>query len=228
MSRTAWCWAWLMTFLGAGAARAGAGSGLEDVGVGEWVVYRLDGGPGRVSYLRLAVVGAEKDAVWLELEVAPTPDLRAPLARMAVLVDRRRGLRPDGIRRLVIAHATDHPSEVDPLRLAALVASHYPEPAAVRTVGSDHVRVAGEEKDVSTPMGRIRARAVEVLAGGKVIQRFWTAPKVPLLHLAAIELPLEGQSAAVQSFGTAARRRMPPPPPDGPSIRTEHTGEPSR
>lgn len=228
MSRTAWCWAWLMTFLGAGAARAGPSSGLEDAKVGEWVVYRLDGGPGRVSYLRLAVVEAEQDAVWLELEVAATADLRRPLAQLAVLVDRRRGLRPDGIRRLVLAHGTDRPSEVDPLRLAALVTSHFPGPAAVAAIGSEAIRTNHRTQEVSTPMGPIRARAIEVVAGGRVIQRFWTAPTVPLLRLASIELPCEGQSAAVQSFGTAARRRMPPPPPQGPSIGPEPRGDPAR
>src|SRR5512140_1218810 len=94
-----------VALLSASALAASGPGGLERAEVGQWVVYRLDGGPGRVSYLRLAVVGRE---------VGREPELRAPLARMCALVSRALGLTPEGVSRLVLAPGASRPLEVAP------------------------------------------------------------------------------------------------------------------
>src|SRR5512140_3388323 len=202
-----------VALLSASALAASGPGGLERAEGGQWVVYRLDGGPGRVSYLRLAVVGREvdelgRDAVWLELELGLEPELRAPLARMCALVSRALGLTPEGVSRLVLAPGASRPLEVAPGQVRALwpegLSRPSPSPGAPLSISAG-------------------ARATLQTAGGPVVQRLWTSAAVPLTGLVRVELPAAGQTLDLQGFGAAATRRMLPIPAPRRTIGLEQT-----
>jgi len=230
MKGASWC---IAAALAVGATARGVQAEAQPLSrarVGEWVEYHLGGG-GRGGYLRLSVVGEERDdrgrdAVWLEIEVADHPSFEAPLARMAVLASRSAGLTEEGISRVVLAPGAERPAEVARSALASLWPSRgLPRPAPPG--GGQGVEV-GRPRVISTPAGPVRATPVEVRAEGILLQRFWSSAEVPLIGLARIEAPQAGQSLDLQGFGTAASRRMPLPGPEPGSIRTEGPEEPRR
>lgn len=231
MKRASWCIAAALAVGATARAVQAEAPPLSRAKVGQWVEYHLDGGAGRGGYLRLSVVGEERDdrgrdAVWLEIEVADHPGFEAPLARMAVLASRSEGLTGEGISRVVLAPGAERPAEV----AGPVLASIWPSPALPRPAaagGAAGVEV-GRPKVISTAAGPIRATPVEVRAAGILVQRFWSSPEVPLLGLVRIEAPQAGQSMDLQGFGTAATRRMPLPGPEPGSIRAEGPEEPQR
>jgi hypothetical protein len=214
--------------LSASALAASGPAGLDRAEVGQWVVYRLDGGPGRVSYLRLAVVGRDvdelgRDAVWLELELGLEPELRAPLAQMCALVSRALGLTPEGVSRLLLAQGASRPQEVAPGQIRALWPAGLSGPSA--SPGSPLSISSGGRATLQTAAGPIEARAIEIRAGDRVVQRFWTSAAVPLTALVRVELLMGGQNLDLQGFGAAATRRMLPIPAPRRSIGPEQTGD---
>jgi hypothetical protein len=193
--------------------------------VGQWVTYELDGGEGRASYWRIAVVSQERDkngrdALWIEIEIGTHPQLLAPLAQLRVLMSREAGMTAEGISRLVIGQGFDKPLEVSPEQLAAFVAERLPPVAPSARRASATVQ-AGRRASLLTAAGAIQATPVEVRHRSLVVQRLWVSPQVPVLHLARVELPAVGQSMTVHAFGSDASPRVELPSADEPRIHLE-------
>jgi hypothetical protein len=204
------------------------GRGVSDARSGEWVSYRFDGGDGRVSYWRLAVVGEEKDrlgrdAAWIEVEVGEHPAFAAPLAQMRMLAARTTGLRRDGVTRLFVAHGADPAVEVSPEALP-LRRSATRGPAQPTGGGSDARIRTGRAGRIMTPAGTILAVPVELMSGGTVLQRLWMSRSIPVLHLAKMELLPIGHLAEVVDYGFDARPRMILPDPKGLKIAIDPSG----
>ena len=72
-------------------------------------------------------------------------------------------------------------------------------------------RIAG-----SAPHARVIALSMhkdsvyvrEILRAGAVIERLWISPRVPLLHLAKLEVPATGYAMMVAAFGKDAAPRI--------------------
>ncbi len=196
-----------------GAVPPGADSApvLQRARVGEWVTYRLDGGGGRVSYLRLAVTSEQPDAsgrpaVWVDLELGLEERLRAPLARISVLAARQEGLTRAGISRLIVGAGSARPQELDPAGFSRWV----PAPLLSAPTAPGRAQVVTVERSVSTPAGTVRARCAQTTLGDQVLHSVCTHPGIPLLGLAEVSLPRLGHSLRLQASGVAASRRMPP------------------
>jgi hypothetical protein len=193
--------------------------------VGEWVTYRLDGGGGRASFWRMAVVGETRDkqgreAVWIEMELGQHPELAAPLAQVRVLVARSVGLSSGGVTRLQVAQGFDRPREVSPEAFPAFL--HAPLPPAPPSGWAGPVQVrTGAALRLMTPAGTLSARPIELVLGRLVVRRLWLSPEVPVLGLAKLELPAAGQVMEVEAHGTDAEPRMAPPAPEAPQIQLE-------
>ena len=188
---------------------------------GQWVTYELRGGEGRTSYWRMAVVGEERDsrgreAFWIEIEVGAHPELAAPMAQLRMLLAPGAGMTADGISRLFLAQGFDMPVEVAPDAIGAFVPREE-RPAAVRTP----VLRTGAQASLLTPGGTVKAVPVDVLEQGRVVQRLWMSPQVPVLHVARIEVPLLGQTMDVHGWGEDARPRMRLPPVQAPTLHLE-------
>src|SRR5262249_60516292 len=88
--------------------------GASDAKRGDWISYRTDAGGGRVSFWRLSVIGAEKDALgrdalWIEVELGQHQDLPAPLLQMKRLGAIGNGLGAEGVTRIFLAVGADPP-----------------------------------------------------------------------------------------------------------------------
>lgn len=194
----------------AGAPQAEA---LTQAPVGAWTTYVADGGGGRVSYLRFAVVAEQRDglgreAVWLELEIGLDPGLASPIARLAALAAREEGLTPDGVTRLILAVGTGEPVELRPEELHRFWPS---SPARLPRIDSlpAGLTVHSVARTISTPRGALSSRCAETRRGPLVVHSVCVAEAVPILGVVELSLPGAGQSLRVQAWGTAASRRMP-------------------
>ena len=206
--------------------------GLAETKVGDWVTYRLDGGGGRVSYWRMAVVGQEKDklgrdAFWIEIDIGQHHALEAPLAQMRMLVAKETGIRSDGITRLVMAEGFDRPMEVD----EASLRQSRGRPAEVGRPpggGSGEASIrTGAETLLMTEAGSVPAVPVEILYRSTVLQRLWVSRKVPVLHLAKLEIPPIQHQMEVRDFGIDAKPRMILPAQNAPKIHLDQLEEPA-
>jgi hypothetical protein len=212
----------------ASSAVAAADVGFAPSGaVGSWVTLLLEAGPSRRSFLRLALVGEERDSrgrdcVWMELELGEHPSFAAPLARIAVLSVRGVALSPESVSRLLVAPATEPPREVDPAQLAAWVPPQALG-ASIRFEGVGHQRA---RERIVTPAGELETWRIETRLRGALVHRAWVSARVPIVGLARLEVPSLGQRLEVFGFGGAAKRRMPWPDPNAPTIRLERAPEP--
>jgi hypothetical protein len=198
--------------------------GVRDARLGDWVSYRVDGGGGRVSFWRFSVVGAEKDplrghALWIEIDIGQERELVAPLAQVKALVARELGLSRPGVLRLWLALGADKPQEVSPDKLAQLFTAGLREHPWIPAI--DEVVRAGSEARLMTLAGTLPAVPIEIFQRGVLIQRFWISRRLPLLHLAKIEIPAIGHSVEVSGFGVDARARMPLPAPATPGLEAQ-------
>jgi hypothetical protein len=208
-----------------------------DARVGEWVTYQLDGGP-RQGFLRLAVVGEQKDAlgrdaVWMELELGEHWELKAPLAQFLLLVSRDLGLRRESVTRLFVAHGVTKPQEVDHASLPAFLGPAAaedpptpPPPSSPLPAGPQSTLVRGKPTRLMTLAGTVMAEPLEVRHRQLVLKRYWMSHDVPLLHLAKIELPAIKYSMEARDYGVDARPRVVLPSPRDPKLSVESGGAP--
>jgi hypothetical protein len=197
----------------------------RDLQVGQWVTYELDGGAGRASFWRIAVVGQERDkrgrdALWIEIEIGTHPELVAPMAQLRVLVARELGMTSEGISRLVVGQGFEKPMEVAPEAIPAFVAKELPPLAGGATQGSMSLRV-GSPGSLLTHAGTLRATPVELWDRHVLVQRLWMSPRVPVLHVAKIELPAVEHAMTVHAFGSDAAPRIPLPASEDPKIHLD-------
>jgi hypothetical protein len=216
---------------GATAVLQKLGEGVSFGKTGQWVTYVLRGGPHREVFLRLAVVGAEKDtqgrnALWVELELGPHPAMEAPMAQVRLLCAQGRSLRGDGVTRAFFAVGAGKPLELQPEDISRIFAS-YSGTAPMHRVKPDpevHAR-QGIPAALVTSAGTVRATPLEMYFRSTLIQRLWTSPEIPILGFAKWEIPAIEHVVEVQEFGTAAKGRMVLPDPKAPKIRLESRHE---
>jgi len=206
--------------------------GFSDARPGDWVSYRTDAGKGRVSFWRFSVVGAEKDALgrdalWIEIELGQHGDLRAPLAQIRMLVARRIGLVGDGVTRVFVALGVDRPQEVSPEQLGRILPPGPEQDDAPMPTDADGTTVRpGTESRLMTHAGTLPAIPTETYQRGSLVQRIWISHRLPLLHLAKLEMPGIGHAMEVTGFGGGARSRMVLPPGNDSKVRLEPQGRP--
>ncbi len=199
--------------------------------VGEWVTYQMDGAAQR-GFMRLAVVGEQKDAqgrdaVWLELEFGQHAELKAPLAQFLMLVARETGLRREGISRLFATQGFERLQEVDADAMPFFLgkadtssASSSPAPATARLPAGQGASVnRGSPTRIMTLAGSVTAEPMEVFYRRLVLKRYWVSREIPLLHLAKIEFPPIGYTMEVRDHGVDARPRIVLPAPGTKKIR---------
>lgn len=233
-------WAWALCAVASLDALAASGAtdsvaqvllrhmaqGVRDARPGDWISYRTDAGGGRVSFWRFSVVGAEKDvrgrdSLWIEIELGDHSDLRAPLAQIRMLVARETGLTAEAVTRVLVALGADQPQEISPEQLGRIL---QPEgaPARVRPepIASETIR-PGRESRLMTHAGTLSAVPIEIYRGGTLVERVWMSYRLPLLHLAKLELPGIGHVMEVRDFGFDARPRMALPAAEQAKVRLE-------
>jgi hypothetical protein len=230
----------LCALVSAGRARAGLSTdsvaeallrqmarGFSDARPGDWISYRTDAGNGRVSFWRFSVVGAEKDArgrdsLWIEIELGQHRDLRAPLAQIRMLVARQTGLITEGVTRVYIALGVDRPQEISPEQLRSLLPSgHEPERGGLQSDADGATVRPGTESRLMTHAGTLPAIPIETYRQGSLVQRIWMSHRLPLLHLAKLEMPGIGHAMEVTGFGKDARPRMVLPLGNESKVRSE-------
>ncbi len=204
--------------------------GVSDAKPGDWISYRTDAGGARISFWRFAAVGREtdslgRDSLWIEIELGPHEDLRAPLAQIKMLVARERGLAAEGISRVFVALGADKPQEISPEQLHAVWRSPLPAGQVRREPPSGEETIRpGNEARLMTRAGTLPAIPIEIYHQGLLIQRIWMSHRLPLLRLAKVEMPSIGHAMEVTGFGVDARPRMVVPKNAEPNIRLEPQG----
>ncbi|ATB40604.1 hypothetical protein CYFUS_006055 [Cystobacter fuscus] len=194
--------------------------------VGEWVTYQMDGAP-QQGFMRLAVVGEEKDAkgrdaVWVEMEFGRHSELKAPLAQYLMLVTRDVGLRSEGVTRLFVSQGYEKLQELEQDAVAHFMGTPKPEappaplPASTEQIsaGPDTSVTRGKPARVMTLAGTVQAEPMEVRYRQLVIKRYWISREVPILRLAKIEFPPIQYTMEVRDYGVDARPRMVRPSPN--------------
>ena len=187
--------------------------GVRDARPGDWISYRTDAGNGRVSFWRFSVVGAEKDArgrdsLWIEIELGQHGELRAPLAQIRMLVARQTGLITEGVTRVYVALGVDRPQEISPGQLPAILPTGHEEDRGLQSDAGEATVRSGTEHRLMTYAGTLPAIPIETYRQGSLVQRIWMSHRLPLLHLAKLEMPGIGHAMEVTGFGEDARPRM--------------------
>jgi hypothetical protein len=198
---------------------------LADAKVGDWVTYRFASAERGAQYLRLAIVEAAtdrlgRDAFWIEMEIGEHPSMEAPIAQIRLLAAKDFGLRREGVTRVIAAIGMELPAEIPPERLLAT-----PRRATAPPPGGEEQVRAGAERLLATGAGTLSAVPVEVVHGRTVLERLWICRRVPLLHLARMELLPIGHSAEVWDYGADAHSTMALPTPNGLNIRRQRAEE---
>jgi hypothetical protein len=194
--------------------------------VGEWVTYQMDGSP-QQGFMRLAVVGEEKDAqgrdaVWMEMEFGRHSELKAPLAQYLMLVTRDVGLRSEGVTRLFVSQGYEKLQEVEQDALPHFMGTPKPDappgplpaPTEQLSAGPDSSVTRGKPARVMTLAGTVMAEPMEVRYRQLVVKRYWVSREVPILRLAKIEFPPIRYAMEVRDYGVDARPRMVRPSPN--------------
>jgi hypothetical protein len=205
---------------------------LDDARVGDWVEYRLDGGPMRQGHWRLAVVGEQQDArgrpaFWLEIEFGAHASLSAPLLQFRMLVAKGTGISSDGVSRLIVVFGHDRSREVDPLAIGRVLSgAAFPQPSPEGQNGHSASEAKssvrrGKEVRLLTSAGAVSATPIELWSGQVLVQRFWVSAQVPVLHLARIELPAAAHSMEASGYGHDAKARIGEPDSTSPKIQLE-------
>ncbi len=203
--------------------------GITGGKVGEWATFRIDGGPERVHFWRIAVVGEETDkkgrpACWLELDMGQHHAMKAPLMQLKMLVARGVGMNADGVTRLFVAMGTEKPNELTEDAVAHMLAADAPKKVQNAPSGKLPVELtttAGRPSQLMTLAGTLSATPVEVRLRSTVVKRVWVSQQVPLLHLAKMEIPAIGHSIEVRDYGINAQSQMVLPSPGAAKIKLE-------
>lgn len=192
--------------------------------VGDWVTYRIDGGPGRGAFWRMAAVEEQKgvhgeDLVWLEVELATSPSFAAPMAQFRMLVPHVLNFERQDVQRLLVGFGEAGSEEVG--------AGALDESLSLRESPTARPPVSVQRDEsfgvVQTQTGPVKALRYRLVQAGKILQIYWVSAEVPLLHLAKIEIPGLDQALVVHDFGTDARSRISIPDPARQKIGIENT-----
>lgn len=201
--------------------------GITQAKVGEWATFRIDGGPDRVHFWRVAIVGEETDkkgrpACWLELDMGQHPAMKAPLMQLKLLVARAVGLNADGVTRAIIAVGTEKPNELADDAAARLLQDESPPPhPAPGKLPVELKSFAGAPTRLVTLAGTVTATPVETRLRSSVVKRIWVSEQIPLLKVAKMEIPGIGQTIEVRDFGINAQPQMVMPRPGTAKIQLE-------
>jgi hypothetical protein len=200
--------------------------GLEQTHVGDWVTYELNRGDGHPYYWRLAVVGEEKDAqgrdaFWVEIDIGDHHQLKAPISQMRILVAKSTGFQQAGISRMLVTFGYEKPQELDAQALAFLKNDRPEAPEPAPQARPELALRTGNESQLMTAAGTVRAIPVELRLKNTVLKRIWVSHQVPVLHVAKVEIPAIGQAMEIRDFGAAASGRMVLPGPEDQKIRME-------
>ncbi len=190
-------------------------NGITGGKVGEWATFRIDGGPERVHFWRIAVVGEETDkkgrpACWLELDMGQHHAMKAPLLQLRMLVARSVGLNADGVSRVFIAVGTEKPNELTDEAVAHLLVDDHPRaaPPPAQTPIPQLTTFTGKPSQLMTLAGTVTAIPVELRLRSSMVKRVWISQQVPLLHLAKMEIPAIAHTIEVRDFGINAKPQM--------------------
>ncbi len=208
-----------------------------DARVGEWVTYQMDpGGGGNQGFMRMAVVGEEKDAqgrdsVWVEIEFGDHAAMKAPLAQMLLLVAREKGLRKEGVSRLFLTQGFEKLQEVDTNAMPFFLGEPEKDKDASRPTplpataqlpaGKNSTVKRGKPSRLMTLAGTVTAEPIEVTYRNLVLKRYWMSRDVPLMRLAKIEFPSIKYSMEARDFGVDAKPRIVLPAPNAKKITME-------
>lgn len=196
--------------------------------VGEWVTYRIKS-PRATNYLRIAVVGEEKDkkgrpAVWVEIDAGGHHAMEAPMMQLRFLQARGQPLDREGVTRMFVAIGTGKPQEVEPSRLPEMLGER--QKPMVQGSYSPELKVsASAAARLMTLAGTIEARKTEIRVGQVLLHQIWVSDRVPLMKLAKLDMPAIRHAMEVRDFGIDARPRMVLPSADEPKLNIEPGGE---
>ncbi|HLT28838.1 MAG TPA: hypothetical protein VK013_02265 [Myxococcaceae bacterium] len=197
--------------------------------VGDWVTYRISGGPGREAFWRFAIVAADRDGEgregrWVEIDIGSHPNMVSPLSQLRMLMSRDQdGERNWKVRRVLMAHGTARPSEVDPAEVERLMGSgtgggqgraSHPGARAVR----------GTPQRILTQAGSVQAEPVDLFYRGTRVRRIWMSPEIPVMGLAKIEIPGSGYTMEARDYGIGAEPMMVLPKPGTAPLSLEAIG----
>lgn len=222
-----------MTGLGPETVMQYAKDGLSHAKVGEWVQYKLDATGRQKSFLRLAVVGEQKDelgrpAYWLEMEFGDHPKLPAPLMQVAMLVSRKEGFTKAGVSKVFVGMITGRVQELAPGEIEKFLADwDKPSPVLKPPAGETnpaHVRRT-RPTQLMTLAGTVTATSADMMYRDTIIQRIWVSEQLPLFKLVKIEMPAIGHTLEINDYGIDARPRIRLPGPDVPKLRLEAGAE---
>ena len=215
------------------AVKEASRDGLTDAKVGQWVMYRLDGGRGRVSYWKLALVGEEKDrlgrpATWIEMEFGQSDKMVAPLGQIRMLVARKDGFSAGTVTRMFVAIGTGRAQEVDAASVHSLekpsadseAEPEQDEPLSPAARAALSVRTL-KKSQLMTLAGTVTATPTEMRFKETLIKRIWMSEQVPILGIAKIEYPGVDHSMEVRDFGVDAKPQMVLPTDDFPKINLD-------
>ncbi len=203
--------------------------GIPGSKVGQWATFRIDGGPERVHFWRIAVVGEETDkkgrpACWLELDMGQHHAMKAPMLQLKMLVARSVGFNADGITRVLVAVGTEKPNELTDEAVARLLVDENPRPAprpAAPGLPVELTSFTGKPTRLMTLAGTVSATPVELRLRSSMVKRVWVSEQVPLLHVAKMEIPGIGHTIEVRDFGINAQPQMLLPQPGTAKIKLE-------
>ncbi|MBX5482001.1 MAG: hypothetical protein IRZ16_09220 [Myxococcaceae bacterium] len=190
--------------------------GVADASVGDWVTYRVSGGPdGRISFWRAAVVGHETDrfgreALWVEIEMGLHEKMVAPLFQTRILVATKAEEGRPAITRMYMAWGAEKVRELDDAAVAKMTSPSQLESPDDEPKGDpSYIRVGvGGEKRLMTLAGTVTAVPTEVRYGTTVVKRIWMSREIPLMHLAKLEVPPIDYAIEIRDYGRDAKPRM--------------------
>jgi hypothetical protein len=196
--------------------------------VGDWVTYRISGGPGREAFWRFAVVGADRDGEgregrWVEIDIGTHPNMVSPLSQLRMLMSRdEEGERSWQVRRVLMAHGPARPSEVDPSEVEGLM--RKPEAGKRRASHPGARVVRGDPQRIMTQAGSVKAEPVDLFYRGTRVRRIWMSPEIPVMGLAKIEIPGSGYIMEARDYGIGAEPMMVLPKPGTAPLSLEAIG----
>ena len=201
-----------------------------DLKVGDWVTYRISGGPGREAFWRFAIVAADRDGQgregrWVEIDIGTHPNMVSPLSQLRMLMSRdAQGERSWKVRRVLMAHGTARPSEVDPAEVEGLMRGRPETPGKSRVTHPGARAVRGTPQRIMTQAGSVNAEPVDLFYRGTRVRRIWMSPDIPVMGLAKIEIPGSGYIMEARDYGIGAEPMMVLPKPGTAPLSLEAIG----
>jgi len=184
-------------------------------GVGRWMVYRLQAGPTRTHFLRLALVrpttpGVTPGLLWLEMEIGTHPELIAPLARLRAVVDVGAGRashpQVEGLGQLLSSVGLDAVAEL-PVDWGGV--RDYWRNTDSQSDGGGALPVRGRRARIRTHAGELDAIPITWSLHSKATKRLWISDQLPLWGVARWEVQGLKRSMEIWSYGEGAVTAFP-------------------